>query len=109
MSARGRAAARPRVRVSARAVVLLMMILAAGIAFVYPLRLYIAQQGRIHDLERQSQQLAGRNRELQGEVDRLHDPVYLERLARECLGMVARGETSFVLVPRGGQSSPKPC
>ncbi|MEX1047552.1 MAG: septum formation initiator family protein [Actinomycetota bacterium] len=109
MSVRGHAASRPRVRITARAVLVLMMLIVAGIAFVYPLRLYIAQQGKIDDLERQTQALAGENRELQREVDKLHDPAYLERLARECLGMVGKGETSFVLVPRGGESSPEPC
>ena len=96
-------------RITARAVVVLTMLVAAGIAFVYPLRLYLAQQRKVDVLESRTQQLADENRELQHQVDKLHDPAYLERLARECLGMVGKGETSFVLVPRGGQSSPKPC
>ena len=35
--------------------------------------------------------------ELRAEISRLHDPTELEKLARECLGMVGPGEVAFVI------------
>jgi cell division protein FtsB len=42
------------------------------------------------------------NEVLNARIFQLKDPAYLERLARECLGMVAPGETAFVMVPEQG-------
>ena len=45
----------------------------------------------------------------QRQIQRLHAPNYLERLARECLGMVRPGEVSFVVVPKDGGPKPAAC
>ena len=34
---------------------------------------------------------------------------FLERIARECLGMVKPGETAFVVVPAHGKPDPPDC
>jgi cell division protein FtsB len=80
-----------------------------GLALVYPARLYVEQQGRISDLQRQTQEFSDQNQRLTMQIERLNDPVYLERLARECLGMVRPGETAFVVVPKGGEPEPIAC
>jgi cell division protein FtsB len=74
---------------------------------VAPLRTLIDQRNHLAELRRQTAQLADRNAELESRIDRFNDPTYLERLARECLGMVRPGETAFVMVPsRGAPPTP---
>jgi cell division protein FtsB len=69
---------------------------------VAPLRTLIDQRNQLTQLERQADELASRNAQLEARIDRFNDPTYLERLARECLGMVRPGETAFVMVPTHG-------
>lgn len=106
---RSRAGTRSGVRVTPKAAVLLVVVMLLALALVYPARLYIEQQGKISDLQRQTQKLSDQNAELSGQIAGLNDPVYLERLARECLGMVRPGETAFVVVPRGEDPEPISC
>ena len=60
-------------------------------------------------LERQTQLLEQQNAQLQRQVTLLHDPAYLERIARECLGMVKKGEIGFIIVPKTGAPQPATC
>jgi cell division protein FtsB len=73
-----------------------------------PTRAYFEQRAQIRDLQREAAILDRANARLSQRIAALHDPSYLERLSRECLGMVRRGEGGFVLVPRGG-APPPPC
>jgi cell division protein FtsB len=66
---------------------------------VGPLRTYLDQRERLARLERQTQVLQQANAGLEAQIRRLNDPEYLERLARERLGMVRPGEIGFVPVP----------
>jgi cell division protein FtsL len=70
------------------------------------LRLY--HLGRqLAELEHQRDLLLAENRRLREEIRRLHDPAYVERLAREELGLVRPGEIAVVLVPEP-TPSPQP-
>lgn len=102
-------AAGPRVRISARASVLLVVVLIVGALSIAPMRAYLSQRERLEQLERQAQQLAANNRELERQVVRLSDPAFLERLARQCLGMVHPGEIAFAIVSRDGERSQPDC
>jgi len=93
-------------RLTGRAAVLLVAVAFLAVMAVVPARQYIEQRGRISDLERRTAELEERNADLSAEVERLHDPAELERLARECLGMVAPGEIAFVTP---GQGPSKAC
>ena len=76
---------------------------------VVPLRQYAAQRARVAELEAKVESLSAANARLERRSEQLRDPAYLERLARECLGMVKPGEISFITVPREGRrSSPGP-
>ena len=44
-----------------------------------------------------------------GCIRQLHDPTYLERMARECLGMVKPDEIPFVVVPKHGKAGARRC
>jgi len=115
--ARGRAAGRHevvrgrtrRARLTARAAVLAMVALILLTLAVAPLRTLIDQRNHLGELERQATQLARRNAELETRIERFNDPAFLERLARECLGMVRPGETAFVMVPNRGAPPAPSC
>lgn len=104
-----RAKGRSGVRVTPRAAVLLVVVMLLGLALVYPARLYIDQRGKVAELQRQTQELSDQKVLLSRQIDQLGDPAYLERLARECLGMVRPGETAFVVVPKGADPEPVSC
>ncbi|MGZ8582969.1 MAG: FtsB family cell division protein [Actinomycetota bacterium] len=95
-------------RLTARAAVLAVVALILLTLAVAPLRALIDQRGHLVQLERQADELAYRNAQLEARIDRFTDPIYLEQLARECLGMVRPGETAFVMVPsRGAPPTPR--
>jgi cell division protein FtsB len=98
---RGRTSARPRLerdrpRLTGRAAALLVAVTILAVMAVVPIGRYLDQRAVIADIERRAAELGSRNAELRAEIARLHDPVELERLARECLGMVGPGEVAFV-------------
>ncbi|MDP8956571.1 MAG: septum formation initiator family protein [Actinomycetota bacterium] len=103
------AAVRGRIRLTSRGAVLAVIITALLLYLVVPLRTYIDQRNQLSDLQQQTALLEEQNRVLQRQVALLHDPAYLERLARECLGMVRPGEIGFVVVPKEGQALPSSC
>ena len=105
----GRTRSGSRVRVTARAAVLAIVVMVLAIGFVYPTRLYVEQQGHVSELEKQTAQLVDENQRLSAEMSKLKDPAYLEQLARKCLGMVAPGETAFVMPPKGEEPEPVSC
>jgi cell division protein FtsB len=109
MAVAQRHVARPRPRLTPGAALLAIVVTALLLYLAVPLRTYIDQQNRLAEMERQAQVLEQRNVELQKEIERLHDPAYLERIARECLGMVKKGEIGFIVVPKDGRSQPPDC
>lgn len=64
-------------------------------------RTVAAEQMRLDDLRRE-------NTVLQQRLDRLNDPEYVEKLAREQLGMVRPGEIAYVIVPPEASIDEKP-
>ena len=97
-------------RVRPRAIALAVLVVALLTAAVYPVRTYLGQRAQIHTLERESLILERANVRLDHRIASLHDPGELERLARECLGMVKTGEIAFVVVPKGGHAAtPSDC
>lgn len=70
------------------------------------LRLYHLVR-QVGELEHQRRALLEENRRLREEIRRLYDPAYVERLAREQLGLVRPGEIAVVLV-REPTPSPRP-
>jgi cell division protein FtsL len=84
-------------RLTGRAAVLLVAVTFLAIVALVPARQFLDQRTRILELERRATQLEDENAALRQQVTRLHDPSELERLARECLGMVAPGETALVV------------
>jgi cell division protein FtsB len=97
------------VRLNARAVALLLIALAVMLLAIAPLRGYLDERGELKDLRDQASVLERQNQELQERIDQLSDATFLERVARECMGMVKPGETAFVVVPAHGKPKPPDC
>ena len=56
--------------------------------------------GKNRDLERQIEEIKQANRELKEEQEKLkEDPLYLEKVAREKLGVVRKGEVVYKVLP----------
>ena len=96
----------PRTRLTVRAVVLALVVLVLAIAASVPVRQLMAQGAEIAELEQQVADLEAGNERLRAEIERLHDPEELERIARACLGMVRPGEIAFV---RPDAPAPRAC
>jgi cell division protein FtsB len=96
------AGARDGIRITPRAAVLVAVLLVLLFALAVPVRTYLAQRSQLAHIQHEEQVLEQQNVALQRQIAHLNDPTYLERLARECLGMVKPGEIGFVVVPKGG-------
>ncbi|HET9722667.1 MAG TPA: septum formation initiator family protein [Actinomycetota bacterium] len=96
MSAGTRTLPRDRPRLTARAAALLVVVAILALLTLVPARQFLAQRGQIAELEARAARLEQQNDALQREIARLKDPAELERLARECLGMVRPGEIALV-------------
>jgi cell division protein FtsB len=101
--------ARPTVRITARAALLLVTVLVLLAFGMAPLRAYMEERSKIAELQRQAEVLEQATDHLDRRIAELNDPAELERLARECLVMVKPGETAFVMVPEDGGSPAADC
>ena len=86
--------------------VLLAVVALLLLAMAFPMRQVFAQRARLADLQTKTDVLANKNEELREETERLRDPAYIERIARERYGMVRKGEIPFVIVPEGEATDP---
>jgi cell division protein FtsB len=100
---------KPRARLSARGAVLLVLVMLLLVASIGPVRSLLGERSSLAQLQHQAAELQARNAELQARVDRLNDPEYVERLARECLGMIHAGEIAFRMIPKQGAPVPPRC
>ncbi len=87
---------RQRPRLTGRAAALLIAVAILALMAVVPVGRLLEQRAAIAELVRRAERLEAQNADLRAEIAQLHDPVELERLARECLSMVAKGEVAFV-------------
>jgi len=92
---------RQRVQLTPRAALLALVVAVLLVYLFVPIRAYVAQRDKLNQLEHQTQILEQQKASLERQVRMLNDPQYLERIARECLGMVKKGEIGFIVVPEG--------
>jgi cell division protein FtsB len=72
---------------------------ALGVTGIAPAQ-QVYYQNRLIDREKTKlAELAEKNSELERRLARSQDPAYVEKLAREQLGLVRPGETAYVVVP----------
>jgi cell division protein FtsB len=87
-------------------VVVLLVVGLTGAMAIEPTRQLFEQRARIAEMSSDLQELNRSNRRLERRIVRLNDPDYLEREAREQIGLVRPGETGYVvMLPKG--SKPK--
>jgi cell division protein FtsB len=98
-----------RIRPTPRASILMFVVFLVVVFAVAPTRAYLHQRAQLSDLQRQADQLQQQNTDLERRIAGLNDPATLERLARECLGMVEPGEIAFVPIPKGRAPTPPDC
>jgi cell division protein FtsB len=103
---------RPRLGIGPQVVVLALALGLAGAMAVEPTRQLLEQRARISGMQRDLHRLQRSNEQLAERIDRLKDPDYLEQQAREQMGLVRPGETTFVVMPpgkrtRSGRPAPK--
>jgi cell division protein FtsB len=108
-AAPGKQGKRHGARVTPRASILGFIVVLAAIFAVAPARAYLDQRAEQLRLTEQVQELQTRNAALEQQLAQLHDPAELERLARECLGLVDPGEIAFVPIRRGQAPVPPNC
>jgi cell division protein FtsB len=96
-------------RFTPRAAILAVVLLGLILYLLMPFRTFMAQRSQLARLERQWTVLQQQNANLHRQIHRLNDPDYLERVARECLGMVRPGEIAFVVVPAHGAAFASDC
>jgi cell division protein FtsB len=100
---------RRRVRPTPRAAALSCIVVLLGVLAVAPARAYLGQRAQLHELQRQAGVMEQQNVALERRIADLNDPQTLERLARQCLGMVMPGEIAFVPIPKGQAPTPPNC
>jgi len=100
---------RGRARLTPRAAVLCFSMFVVAAFAIAPARAYLDQRAQLADLQHRQAALTEQNRVLQLRVADLSDPLTLERLARECLGMVQPGEIGFAAIPKGRAPVPPDC
>jgi cell division protein FtsB len=98
---------RGRSRFTPSGAVLALVVVALLFAVAVPVRTLLQQRADLARMEQQAHVLQQQNVALDRRLQQLDDPAYLERIARECLGMVKPGEIAFVVVPKAG-SGPGP-
>jgi cell division protein FtsB len=90
-------------KLTGRAAALLVSVALLGMLAVVPARQFLEQRGRIAELERRAAEIQADNARLRAQIAKLGDPLELERRARECLGLVAPGETALIVEGAGSR------
>ncbi len=86
------------VGLTTRAAALGLVVCALVMSAALPLREYLAQRGKIAQLEQSQQAQHVRVAALEQQRSRLADPTYVASLARERLHYVKPGETTYVVL-----------
>ncbi len=96
-----------RTRLTTRAALLGLVVVALALTLVYPLRLYLAQRGQIDKMTAANQAQQQQVEALRKAVTRYNDPNWVRDQARLRLHYAAPGERVLV-VPRGASAGPSP-
>jgi cell division protein FtsB len=108
-------------RLTGRAMVLGLVLLSLLLAYAYPVRVYLAQQAEIDQMQGSQASQSERIEQLNLEAAKWNDNEYVKSQARKRLHMVMPGEKPLIVVdpnnadpsgsgtaPAGGTSGPKP-
>ena len=101
-------------RVSGRAAALGVLLIALTLAYAYPLRVYLAQQSQIDQMQTAQQEQRQRIQDLTDQLARWNDDEFVTAQARSRLQLVRAGERLYVIgvesapagAPAGGAPAP---
>jgi cell division protein FtsL len=82
---------------TSRGLLLFLVLFVLAATAVYPLRQYLAQQGRIERLQTKQAALDAANAQLEQERARLNDPAYVEQLAKRDFHVARPGEQPWLI------------
>jgi cell division protein FtsB len=91
------AAPRPSRGLTGRATVLIVVFVALALAYTYPLRVYLAQESQIAELQREQAAQREAIADTSEELQKWQDPEYLRSQARERLVYVRPGEAPLLV------------
>lgn len=103
----GPEASAPNSTLMARILTLAVVALAVFLVVFSPLKSWMEQQQQARELAAQIAQTKAKNEALEEEIARYEDPEYISRQARERLGYVKPGETTYVVVDLPGKEKPQ--
>jgi cell division protein FtsB len=89
----------PRFGLGPQIVVLLLVVGLVGAMALEPTRRLLEQRDRIAGMADDLGEVKRMNRKLETRIERLQDPDFIEQRAREQLGLIKEGETTFVVMP----------
>jgi cell division protein FtsB len=89
----------PRFGLGPQVVVLLLVVGLIGAMALEPTRRLLEQRDRIAGMADDLREVKRMNRKLETRIERLQDPDFIEQRAREQLGLIKEGETTFVVMP----------
>jgi cell division protein FtsB len=90
-------ATRPRA-LTGRATVLIVVFVALALAYTYPLRVYLAQESQIAQLEADQALQRQKIEQKSQDLEKWKDPEYVRAQAREKLFYVRQGETALLVM-----------
>lgn len=90
---------RPGFGLGPQIVVIVLVVGLTGAMAIQPTRQLIEQRNRIAEMTRDLRRTERSNARLAAAAERLRDPDYLEQQARQQLGLVRPGETTYVVMP----------
>ena len=94
----------PRFGLGPQIVVLLLVVGLVGAMAIEPTRRLLEQRDRIAGMADDLNEVKRMSRKLQTRIERLQDPDFIEQRAREQLGLIREGETTFVVMPPSRQA-----
>jgi cell division protein FtsB len=94
----------PRFGLGPQVVVLLLIVGLVGAMALEPTRRLLEQRDRIAGMADDLREVKRMNKRLETRIQRLQDPDFIEQRAREQLGLIKEGETTFVVMPPSRQA-----
>jgi cell division protein FtsB len=89
----------PRLGVGPQVVIVMLVIGLIGAMAIQPTRALLEQRRRIEGMTGDLHRMQALNSKLEDRIERLQDPDFIEQEAREKVGLVRQGETTFIVVP----------
>lgn len=89
----------PRIGVAPQIVAVGLILVMVGAMAIVPTRQLIEQQRRIEAMGSDLSQIERSNSRLEARIERLKNPDFIEQRAREQMGLVRPGETSYLVLP----------